>query len=126
MVCVCVLRHSIISDSETSWTGVCQVPLSMEFSRQEYWNRLLFPSPGHLPDPGIELWFPALQADALPSEPKENFKRLTDFYIVIAVKMCIHKQQGFLYSKGNCIQCPVINHDGKTYEKEYICLTESL
>ena len=41
----------------------------MGFSRQEYWNGLPFPSPGDLPDPGIEPGFPALQADALTSEP---------------------------------------------------------
>ena len=41
----------------------------MEFSRQEYWSGLPFPSPGDLPDPGIEPGYPALQADALPSEP---------------------------------------------------------
>ena len=36
-------------------------PLSMEFSRQEYWSGLSFPSPGNFPSPGIEPWFPALQ-----------------------------------------------------------------
>ena len=41
----------------------------MGFSRQEYWSGLPFPSPGDLPDPGIELRSPALQADALTSEP---------------------------------------------------------
>ena len=41
----------------------------MEFSRQEYWNGLPFPSPADLPDPGIEPGFPALQEDALPTEP---------------------------------------------------------
>ena len=41
----------------------------MEFSRQEYWSGLPFPSPGDLPDPGNEPGSPALQADALPSEP---------------------------------------------------------
>ena len=41
----------------------------MEFSREEYWSGLPFPSPGDLPNPGIEPGFPALQADALPSEP---------------------------------------------------------
>ena len=40
----------------------------MEFSRQEYWSGLPFPSPGDLPDPGIELRFPSLQADALQSD----------------------------------------------------------
>ena len=44
----------------------------MEFSKQEYWSGLSFPSPGDLPDPGIELRSPALQADALPSEPGEG------------------------------------------------------
>ena len=48
------------------WTVAHQAPLSMEFSRQEYWNGLPFPSPGDLPDPGIELKTPAWQADALP------------------------------------------------------------
>ena len=41
----------------------------MEFSRQEYWSGLPFPSPGDLPDPGIEPGSPALQVDSLPSEP---------------------------------------------------------
>ena len=44
-------------------------PPSVEFSRQEYWSGLPFPSPGDLPDPGIEPRSPALQADALLSEP---------------------------------------------------------
>ena len=42
------------------WTVACQVPLSMEFPRQEYWSGLPFPSPGDLPNPGIEPMFPAL------------------------------------------------------------------
>ena len=45
-----------------------QAPLSLEFSRQEYWSGLPFPSPGDLPNPGIEPGSPALQADSLPSE----------------------------------------------------------
>ena len=49
------------------WTVAYQAPRSMGFSRQEYW--LPFPSPGDLPDPGIEPGSPTLQADALPSEP---------------------------------------------------------
>ena len=51
------------------WTVACQAPLSMGFSTQEYWNGLPFPSPGDLPNPGIEPGSPALQADALSSEP---------------------------------------------------------
>jgi len=46
-----------------------QAPQSMEFFRQEYWSGLPYPSPGDLPDLGIESRSPALQADALPSEP---------------------------------------------------------
>ena len=53
----------------TPWTVACQAPLSMGFSRQEYWSGLPFPSPGDLPDTGIEPRSLALQADALPSEP---------------------------------------------------------
>ena len=53
----------------TPWTVAYQVPQSMEFSRQEYWCGLPFPSPGDLPNPGIKPGSPALQADALPSEP---------------------------------------------------------
>ena len=49
--------------------GPHQAPLSTEFSRQGYWSGLPFPSPGDLPDPGIEPGSPALQADSLPSEP---------------------------------------------------------
>ena len=56
-------------DSEILWTLACQAPLSMKFSRQEYWSELPFPSPGDLPDPGIEPRAPSLQADSLLSEP---------------------------------------------------------
>ena len=53
----------------TPWIAAYQAPLSMGFSRQEYWSGLPFPSPGDLPDPGIEPRSPALEADALTSEP---------------------------------------------------------
>ena len=52
----------------TPWTIACQTPLSMKFSRREYWSGLPFPSPGDLPDPGIKPRSPALQADSLPTE----------------------------------------------------------
>ena len=54
----------------TPWTVSCQSPLSMELSRQEYWSGLPFPSPGDLPNPGIEPKSPALQVDSLPAEPQ--------------------------------------------------------
>ena len=53
----------------TPWTVACQAPLSLEFSKQEYWNRLPFPSPGDLSDQESEPWSPELQADSLPSKP---------------------------------------------------------
>ena len=53
----------------TPWSVACQTPPSIGFSRQEYWNGLPFPSPGDLPNPGIELGSPPLQADSLTSEP---------------------------------------------------------
>ena len=53
----------------TLWTIAYQAPLSMGFSRQDYWSGLPFPSPGDLPNPGIEPGSLALQADALTSEP---------------------------------------------------------
>ena len=52
----------------TPWILACQAPLSMEFSRQEFWSGLPCPSPGDLPDPGIKPGFPSLQADSLSSE----------------------------------------------------------
>ena len=53
----------------TLWTVAYQAYPSMGFSRQEYWSGVPLPSPGHLPDPGIEPGSPALEADALTSEP---------------------------------------------------------
>ena len=53
----------------TLWTVAYQAPLSMGFARQEYRSGLPFPPPGDLPNPGIEPGSPALQTDALTSEP---------------------------------------------------------
>ena len=74
--------HKVKSESESEieviqscltlcnpWTLAHQAPPSMGFSRQEYWSGLPFPSPGDLPDPGIEPRSPTLQADALTSVP---------------------------------------------------------
>ena len=61
---------SVVSDSfVTLWTVAQQVPPSMGFSRQEYWSGLPFPSPGDLPNPGIEGRSSALWEDSLLSEP---------------------------------------------------------
>ena len=66
--------RSVVSDSVTPRTVAHQAPPSMEFSRQEYWSGLPCPSPGDLPDPGIEPRSPALQADALLPEPPRKLK----------------------------------------------------
>ena len=60
----------------TPWTVAYQAPLSMELSRQEYWSGWPFPSPGDLPDPGIEPGSPALQADSWP------YGKLKSCYII--------------------------------------------
>ena len=65
-----------------------QAPPSMGFSRQGYWSGLPFPSPGDLPDPGIEPGSPTLQADALPSEPPGNpisSKSLLNIYCIFSI-----------------------------------------
>ena len=53
----------------TTWAVARQAPLSMGFPRPEYWSGLSLPSPGNLPDLGIEPGSPELQADSLSSEP---------------------------------------------------------
>ena len=86
-VCVCVcIQHTQTHSSVLVCVLVAQpcptlcdpmdnslpAPLPMEFSRQEYWSGLPFPSSGVLPNPGIESRSPAFQADSLPSEPPEK------------------------------------------------------
>ena len=63
----------------TPWTVACQAPLSMRFSRQEYWSGLPFPSPRDLPDPGIKPGSPALQADSFPTELQGKHNTLLTF-----------------------------------------------
>ena len=58
----------------TPRTAACQAPLSMGFSRQEYWSGLPFSSPGDLSNPGIKPRSPTLQADSLPAEPQGKSK----------------------------------------------------
>ena len=66
------VRCSVVSVFVTPWTVACQAPLSMEFSRQEYWSGLSLPFPGDLPDPGTEPRSPALQADSLITKLRGN------------------------------------------------------
>ena len=76
LVSVCA-SHSVMF--VTPWTVAHQAPLSMGFSRQEYWSGLPFPSPGDLPNPGIKPGSPVLQADALLYESPGKQKNL--FYL---------------------------------------------
>ena len=72
----------------TPWTIACQAPLSMEFSRQGYWSGLPFPSPGDLPNPGIEPRSPAVQADSLLKPPgKPNSSMLWDYSMYMSKTM---------------------------------------
>ena len=64
----CVLSRSVISNSATPWTIACQTPLFLRFSRQEYWDRLPFPSPGDPPDPGIKSLSPTLAGGFFTTE----------------------------------------------------------
>ena len=58
----------------TPWTAARQAPLSMGFSRQEYWSGLPFPAPADLPDPELESRSPTSRADSLPFEPPVKVK----------------------------------------------------
>ena len=68
-----VLRHSVVSDSAKLWTVVSHAPLSMGFSKHKYWSGLPFPSPGHLPNPGIEPASPELAGSFFTTEPSGKF-----------------------------------------------------
>ena len=74
-LCVCAHSLSRVWLFATPWTVVCQAPLSMGFSRQEYWSRLPFPPPGDLPDPGIEPVSPALAGGFFTTEPPGKSSR---------------------------------------------------
>ena len=72
MYVLCAQSLSCVRVFATPWTVAHKAPLSMGFSRQEYWSGLPCPPPGGLPNPGIEPKSPALQADSLLTEPPEK------------------------------------------------------
>ena len=82
--------RSVVSDSLRPRGLAPQAPPSMGFSRQEYWSGLPSPSPGDLPDPGIEPRSPALQADALPSELK-GLEAIKWTQPIKAILMVLHR-----------------------------------
>ena len=65
-LCTFCVICSVVPDCATPWTEAHLNPPTTEFSREEYWSGLLFPSPGDLPDPGIKPVSPDWQADYLP------------------------------------------------------------
>ena len=77
----------------TPWTAAYQALPSMGFSRQEYWSGLPFPSPGDLPNPGIEPMSPTLQADFLPAEPQGSYN--SHFLNVISLWNFFHMYPSF-------------------------------
>ena len=87
-----------MSNSCDPWTVAGQAPLSMGFSRQEYWRGLSFPSPGHLPEPGIKPGSPALKADSLLTElqGKLSGSTLSELLILILVSSVIKTSQLYL------------------------------
>ena len=81
---VCACAHALVAQSSPTPCNpmdcICQAPLSVGFSKQEYWSGLPFPSSWDLPDPGMGPRFPALQADSLiMSEPTEKNSIKGDF-----------------------------------------------
>ena len=78
MICgLCAQLFSCIQLFAATWTVVCQVPLPMELSKQEYWSGLPVPPPGHLPDPGIEpvsVASPALAGKFFTTAPSGTLK----------------------------------------------------
>ena len=77
----------------TPWTVARQAPLSMGFSRKEYWSGLSCPPPGDLPDPGIEHRSPALQAASLPTEPPGKLRLCAMLLLLLSrfshVRLCV-------------------------------------
>ena len=75
------ISQSVVSDSLQLMTKALQAFLSLEFSMQKYWNGLLFPSPGDLPDPGIQLLSPALAGIFFTTEsPGKSVGRIGLYY----------------------------------------------
>ena len=84
--CACVSCSVMFNSLRAPRTLACQAPLSREFSRQEYWGGSPFPSPGDLPDPGVEPRSSALQADSWLSEPPGNPKLKVTITVCMSAK----------------------------------------
>ena len=83
-----MLSCSVLSNSVTPWTVAHKAPLSVGFSRQEYWRGLPFPMPGDLPNPGIIPKSSALQANSLLFEPLvKPYNENTIIYLRVVVRI---------------------------------------
>ena len=85
-----MLSHSVMSNSVTPWTVTCQAPLSMKFSRQEYWNGFPFPTPGTFPTQGLNPHLLHLQVGSLP-QSHQGFSNIHRYHTEIEAK-CIISQ----------------------------------
>ena len=97
--CVCLSPLSRVWFFVNPWTLAHQAPLSMGCSRQEYWSGLPFPSPGDLPDPGIEPRSPALQADSLLSHREDLIYSCNRDFIIHQISMSFFTLPILLCSK---------------------------
>ena len=88
-VCVVVWWFSCVQLLQLHGLGTYQAPLSMGFSRQEYWSGYPFPSPGDLPDPGIKPGSPALQLDSLPTELQGKPVCVCVCMYVLVAQLCL-------------------------------------
>ena len=109
----------------TPWTVAYQAPPSMGFSRQGYWSGLPFPSPGDLPNPGIEPWSPAFQADTLTSEPpgkavKANLVGMLQRQLSGKESACNVGDLGLIPELGRHLG------EGNSYPLQYSCLENSM
>ena len=94
-----------MSDSfATPWTFACQAPLSMSFSRQEYWGGLLFPSPGDLPNPGIEPASPAFAGGFFNTEsPGQHIYKIVLYQMLFPYSLLQNtKYSSLCYTIGPC------------------------
>ena len=92
---LCAKLRSRVQLSVTLWTIAHQAPLSMQFSKQEYWSGLPFPPPGELLHPGTETVTPALQADSLPLSPRGAPREREELAV-----------QGWARGHPHCLYCP--------------------
>ena len=96
----CVHACSVMSDSATSWTVAHQAPLSMGLPRQEYWSGSSFPSPGDLPNSGIEPVFSAWQVDSLTTELPGKPSVIIDLALMLFTKyfwLSLSRTHGLLF-----------------------------